>query len=179
MNNQKIIKKILREKSKGLQKFLKSQAALLKEAKLQPDEEWSEKRNPTEGRAKKELMVEASQYTIGYITALKDFIPEVMDLLGKSGKQIQKMQRDEKQKEKKQKKKERKLARKETPKTKIVRLKEPHIEWCPAYGTGKEWAVDPDCSCPGASIVRKRMKKGATLEEAKKYIADKGLDVMF
>lgn len=181
MNNQKIITKILKEKSKGLRKFLKSQDKLVQRAKAQTDEEWSLKNDPVEGRKKKDLMVEASQFTIGYITALSDLIPEMIDLLGKSEKQIRQMQKDEQQKEKQRKKKERKAAEKEIVKTKIVKLqeKEQHIEWCPLYGTGKKWAVDPDCSCPGASVVRKRMKKGATLEEAKRYIADKGLDVMF
>lgn len=178
MNNQKIIKQILREKSKGLKKFLKSQEKLLKQAKLQPDEEWSAKRDPQEGRRQKELMVEASHFTIGYITALRDFIPEVTELLDKSEKQIKKIRKAEKQAEKKQKKKDKK-AEKPLATPRMVPMKDPHIEWCPAFGTGKEWAVDPDCNCPGASVVRKRMKKGATLEEAKEYIVRKGLDVMF
>lgn len=178
MDNQKIIKKILREKSKGLKKFLKAQGKLIEKARQQPDEDWSVKRDQMEGRKQKELMIEASQYTIGYITAICDLVPEITGLLGKSEKQIKKMLKEEKQKEKKEKERL-KEAEKNAGNTKIVRLKESHVEWCPLHGTGKPWATDPACTCPGAEMVRKRMKKGASLEEAKKHVAKKGLDVMF
>lgn len=179
MDNQKIIKKILREKSKGLRKFLKAQGKLIEKARQQPDEDWSVKRDPLEGRKQKELMIEASQYTIGYITAISDLIPEITGLLGKSEKQIKKILKDEKRKEKQEKKERLKEAEKNSGKTKIVRLKESHVEWCPLHGTGKPWATDPLCTCPGAEMVRKRMKKGDSLEDAKKHVAKKGLDVMF
>ena len=53
--------------------------------------------------------------------------------------------------------------------------KEPHISWCKVYGTGKKWAIDKDCNCPGAYIIRKRMKEGMSFKAAKKYVIDNEL----
>lgn len=47
-----------------------------------------------------------------------------------------------------------------------------HMDFCPLHGTDREWAIDSECQCPGAYIIRKRMADGMSFEDAKRYVIE-------
>ena len=81
MRKENLIKKILQEKLKGIDKLLKEQNRIIKSAKQKPDDEWSLEGNALIGRKNKESVIEGANYTIGYSTAIKKLIPDIIDLM--------------------------------------------------------------------------------------------------
>jgi hypothetical protein len=156
-----------------MDKLLKEQHRIIKSAKRQPDDEWSLEGDLMIGRKNKESAIEGASYTVGYSTAIKNLIPEIIDLMEMSELDIRKMITSDKKTSEDDKKHFNRIPKEIL--NSIRENKDPHISWCKVYGTGKKWAIDKECNCPGAYIIRKRIKEGMSFKAAKKYVMDNGL----
>jgi hypothetical protein len=167
METQELIQNFLKLKAKSVNRFIKKQNKLIQKAQQQSDLDWSTNSDETEGRARKDAMLEASHFTVGYLTAMEDIANEVHLLLEKSADELSEMIRDYKKQLKKDSKK---LAPKKIKKAKILPLSDPHEDWCELYETNRPWAIDEACTCPGASEIRAKMEAGMSLMDAKNEV---------
>ncbi len=90
MSKEVLITDILTNKLKSVQGEIEGQTKTNKSAKSQPDDEWSVDGDPIKGRKNKESILEGCNYTIGYITAVKDLIPEFLEFLNKTESELKK-----------------------------------------------------------------------------------------
>ena len=175
MDKEKLTIKILNKKLNGLDKTLKDQADTINSAKKQPDDEWSVDGDPDIGRKNKESIIEGCSYTVGYINAVKNLIPEFIDLLKMDENEIAQLIKENEQVDKQNKKHFEKVRKELSLRKARTNKTGPHIDWCNISGTGRPWAIDEECNCPGAYIIRKRMKEGMSFEQAKQYVIDNHL----
>ncbi len=149
-------------------KQIKDLEKQIQKARNTPDDEYSLQGDAEQGRKNKESVIENHTYTIGYLTATKVEINNIIELLSMSTEEIlSSIERD-----KEIKKENKKNLNSIFKRIKTSKKEEPdnHIEWCELHRSGLPWAISEKCDCPGAYSLRKRMSEGMTFDEAKKWV---------
>jgi len=175
----RILKAMLYQNIKANKKWSKYRDAEseIKKIKLIPDDEFSLEGNAEFGRNNKEEIISMYNYEIGFNTALQTELQKFLDILLMSDEEFINHEFSDifvtfgvrnssfTNEVEKQLQKFSKLHKKSDK-------NEQHINYCALYRTNEPWAVHPECTCPGAYIIRKRMKEGMSFDDAKKWIID-------
>lgn len=174
-NKIKLIKDILTQAASGFQETIKEEEKWRKQTMETPDDEMSNEGNPEWGRQNKESVMEGLTHQIAYRSAVLDMNEKFFGLLDMSEESLRKYIEDAEQ-AKIESAKERQMWKEEwlgKAENRPESEQNPHISWCKIHGTNRPWGTDPGCTCPGAYVLRKRMKEGMPFEEAKQWVGER------